>query len=85
MAKLVFNVSSRYHLSAESSALLLIDHQVGTMQLVRNVPLDDVVRRNPQELLLEAFESRIKRAGRALAANATVQAVYDGMKSRYPG
>lgn len=31
--------------SAESSALLLIDHQVGTMQLIKNIPLE-VVKRN---------------------------------------
>jgi nicotinamidase-related amidase len=30
--------------SAEDSALLLIDHQVGTMQLVKNLPLDHVKR-----------------------------------------
>lgn len=28
----------------ESSALLLIDHQVGTMQLIKNLPLDQVKR-----------------------------------------
>lgn len=32
-------------LTAEDSALLLIDHQVGTMQLIKNIPLD-VVKRN---------------------------------------
>lgn len=32
-------------LSAENSALLLIDHQVGTMQLIKNIPLE-VVKRN---------------------------------------
>lgn len=31
--------------SAENSALLLIDHQVGTMQLIKNIPLE-VVKRN---------------------------------------
>lgn len=31
--------------TAQNSALLLIDHQVGTMQLIKNLPLD-VVRRN---------------------------------------
>ena len=29
----------------ENSALLLIDHQVGTMQLIKNIPLE-VVKRN---------------------------------------
>ncbi len=80
--------------TAENSALLLIDHQVGTMQLIKNIPLD-VVKRNTialaktakvlklpvvltssqesnvqgplmselQELLPEAFNARIKRAG----------------------
>jgi len=78
----------------EDSALLLIDHQVGTMQLIRNLPLDQVKRatlalaqmarvfRMPviltssqeeriqgpllselQDLLPEAFENRIRRAG----------------------
>ncbi|HEY9626121.1 MAG TPA: isochorismatase family protein [Coleofasciculaceae cyanobacterium] len=31
--------------TAENSVLLLIDHQVGTMQLIKNIPLD-TVRRN---------------------------------------
>ncbi len=31
--------------SAANSAMLLIDHQVGTMQLIKNLPLDDVKRR----------------------------------------
>jgi nicotinamidase-related amidase len=31
--------------TANNSALLLIDHQVGTMQLIKNIPLD-VVKRN---------------------------------------
>lgn len=30
--------------TAENSALLLIDHQVGTMQLIKNIPLDGVKR-----------------------------------------
>lgn len=30
--------------TAENSALLLIDHQIGTLQLVRNLKTDDVVR-----------------------------------------
>jgi nicotinamidase-related amidase len=30
--------------TAENSALLLIDHQVGTMQLIKNLPLDQVKR-----------------------------------------
>lgn len=84
-----------YNLFAtENSALLLIDHQIGTMQLIKNIPLD-VVKRNTialaktakilnipvvltssqegnvqgplmpelQELLPEAFASRIRRAG----------------------
>lgn len=77
-----------------NAALLLIDHQVGTMQLIKNLPLD-VVKRNTlalakaakilnlpviltssqedriqgplmpelQEILPDAFEHRIKRAG----------------------
>jgi nicotinamidase-related amidase len=78
----------------DASALLLIDHQVGTMQLIKNLPLDQVKRatlalaqmarvfklpviltssqeertQGPllpelQQLLPEAFEHRIKRAG----------------------
>lgn len=78
----------------DTSALLLIDHQVGTMQLIKNLPLDQVKRatlalaqmarvfklpviltssqeertQGPllpelQQLLPEAFEHRIKRAG----------------------
>ena len=31
--------------TAENSALLLIDHQVGTMQLIKNIPLE-IVKRN---------------------------------------
>lgn len=78
----------------ENSALLLIDHQVGTMQLIKNLDLE-VVRRNTlalakaakilnlpviftssqeerlqgvimpelKEILPEAFDARIKRAG----------------------
>ena len=78
----------------ENSALLLIDHQVGTMQLIKNIPLE-VVKRNtlalaktakifgmpvvltssqeerlqgpliPElaEILPQAFEMRVKRAG----------------------
>ncbi|GAB4532061.1 MAG: isochorismatase family protein [Pleurocapsa sp.] len=80
--------------TADNSALLLIDHQVGTMQLIKNIPLETVKRntlalaktakildmpviltssqesnvQGPlmselQEILPEAFESRIKRAG----------------------
>jgi nicotinamidase-related amidase len=30
--------------TAQNSALLLIDHQVGTMRLIKNLPLDDVRR-----------------------------------------
>jgi nicotinamidase-related amidase len=80
--------------TAENSAMLLIDHQVGTMQLIKNIALE-VVKRNTlalaktakilkmpvvltssqeenvqgplipefEEILPEAFESRIKRAG----------------------
>lgn len=80
--------------TSDNSAMLLIDHQVGTMQLIRNLPLD-VVKRNtlalaktagilripviltssqeekvqgpllPElgEILPEAFEARIRRAG----------------------
>lgn len=80
--------------SSENSALLLIDHQIGTMKLIHNIPLE-VVKRNtlalaktarilnipviltssqeeniqgvllPElaEILPEAFETRIKRAG----------------------
>jgi nicotinamidase-related amidase len=78
----------------ENSALLLIDHQVGTMQLIKNIPVE-VVKRNtlalaktakifgmpvvltssqeerlqgpliPElaEILPQAFETRVKRAG----------------------
>ncbi len=77
-----------------NSALLLIDHQVGTMQLIKNIPLDQVKRatlalaqaakvlnlpviltssqeertQGPllpelQELLPDAFQKRVKRAG----------------------
>jgi nicotinamidase-related amidase len=80
--------------SASDSALLLIDHQVGTMQLIKNMPLEVAVRNTvalakaakilnmpvvltssqeervqgpliPQlrEILPEAFDRRIKRAG----------------------
>ncbi|HEY9609963.1 isochorismatase family protein [Allocoleopsis sp.] len=80
--------------TSENSVMLLIDHQVGTMQLIKNIPLD-VVKRNTlalaktakilnipvvltssqeenlqgplrpelQDILPEAFERRIKRAG----------------------
>jgi nicotinamidase-related amidase len=80
--------------TAKNSALLLIDHQIGTMKLIHNIPLE-VVKRNtlalaktakilnipviltssqeeniqgallPElaEILPEAFETRIKRAG----------------------
>ena len=88
--------------SSKNSALLLIDHQVGTMKLIHNIPLE-VVKRNtlalaktakilnipviltssqeeniqgelmPElaEILPEAFESRIKRAGIVNAWNDT--------------
>jgi nicotinamidase-related amidase len=78
----------------EDTALVLIDHQVGTMQLIKNIPLD-VVRQNTialaktanilnmpvvltssqeenmqgallpelQDIVPEAFDSRVKRAG----------------------
>lgn len=80
--------------TAQDSALLLIDHQVGTMQLVKNIPYE-VVKQNAialaktskilnipvvltssqetnvqgpllpelQEILPEAFEARVQRAG----------------------
>jgi nicotinamidase-related amidase len=80
--------------TAQDSALLLIDHQVGTMQLVKNIPYE-VVKQNAialaktakilnmpvvltssqetnvqgsllpelQEILPEAYEARVKRAG----------------------
>lgn len=88
--------------SSKNSALLLIDHQIGTMKLIHNIPLE-VVKRNtlalaktakilnipviltssqeeniqgelmPElaEILPEAFESRIKRAGIVNAWNDT--------------
>ena len=78
----------------QNSALLLIDHQVGTMQLIKNIPLD-VAKRNTlalaktakilnipvvltssqeqnqqgplipelEQILPDAFASRVKRAG----------------------
>lgn len=80
--------------SPSDTALLLIDHQVGTMQLIKNLPLDTVIRntlalaraakilnmpvvltssqedrlQGPlipqlQDILPEAFERRVKRAG----------------------
>jgi nicotinamidase-related amidase len=81
-------------LTSDNSVMLLIDHQVGTMQLIKNIPLE-VVKRNTlalaktakilnipvvltssqeenfqgllmpelKEILPEAFEKRIKRAG----------------------
>ncbi|MEN9567094.1 MAG: hypothetical protein RLZZ69_2290 [Cyanobacteriota bacterium] len=80
--------------TSEDTAMLLIDHQIGTMQLIKNIPLDVVKRHtlalaktakilnipvvltssqeeNVQGLLLpelqdilpEAFASRVKRAG----------------------
>jgi nicotinamidase-related amidase len=80
--------------TSDNSVMLLIDHQVGTMQLIKNIPLE-VVKRNTlalaktvkilnipvvltssqeenvqgplmpelKEILPEAFEKRIKRAG----------------------
>lgn len=82
----------------ENSALLLIDHQIGTMQLIKNLPIE-LVKRNClalakaakmlsmpvvltssqedrvqgpllpelQALLPEAFNKRVKRAGRVNA------------------
>lgn len=38
-------MSAAYTFTPENSALLLIDHQVGTMQLIKNIPLE-VARRN---------------------------------------
>ncbi len=80
--------------TAANSALLLIDHQVGTMQLIKNLPLEHVKKvtlalakaakilnlpvvltssqeerlQGPlmpelQQILPEAFEKRVKRAG----------------------
>jgi nicotinamidase-related amidase len=43
------------------SALLLIDHQVGTMKLIKNIPLE-VVKRNTLALAKTAA-ARVKRAG----------------------
>lgn len=85
---------SSFPFSPSDSALLLIDHQVGTMQLIKNMPLEVAVRNTialakaarvlnmpvvltssqeervqgpliPQlrEVLPEAFDRRIKRAG----------------------
>jgi nicotinamidase-related amidase len=80
--------------TSDNSVMLLIDHQVGTMQLIKNIPLE-VAKRNTlalvktakvlnipvvltssqeenvqgplmpelKEILPEAFEKRIKRAG----------------------
>lgn len=80
--------------TSDNSVMLLIDHQVGTMQLIKNIPLE-VAKRNTlalaktakilnipvvltssqeenlqgplmpelQDILPEAFEERIKRAG----------------------
>ena len=80
--------------TSDNSVILLIDHQVGTMQLIKNIPLE-VAKRNTlalaktakilnipvvltssqeenlqgplmpelQDILPEAFEKRIKRAG----------------------
>ncbi|NMG06030.1 isochorismatase family protein [Brasilonema sp. UFV-L1] len=80
--------------TSDNSVILFIDHQVGTMQLIKNIPLD-LVKRNTlalaktakilnipvvltssqeenlqgplmpelQDILPEAFEKRIKRAG----------------------
>ena len=42
--------------TAENSALLLIDHQVGTMQLIKNLPLE-VVKRNTIALAKTAKNS----------------------------
>ena len=88
------------YFSPDNSALLLIDHQVGTMQLIKNIP-GEVVKRNtlalaktakifgmpvvppssqedrlqgpliPElaEILPQAFEMRVKRAGIANAWN----------------
>ena len=38
-------MNSAYAFIPDASALLLIDHQIGTMQLIKNIPLD-VVKRN---------------------------------------
>ena len=38
-------MNGEYIFTADTSALLLIDHQVGTMQLIKNIPLE-VVKRN---------------------------------------
>ena len=60
--------------SPSNSALLLIDHQLGTMKLIKNIPLD-LARRNTLALaktakilklpvvLTSSFAARIKRAG----------------------
>ena len=39
--------------TAENSAMLLIDHQLGTMKLIKNIPLE-VVRRNTLALAKSA-------------------------------
>ncbi len=52
-------------LSAENSALLLIDHQVGTKQLIKNIPLE-VVKRNTLALC-----ARFVRMAHATLANVT--------------
>ncbi|KAB8330712.1 isochorismatase family protein [Scytonema tolypothrichoides VB-61278] len=96
--------------TSDNSVILFIDHQVGTMQLIKNIPLE-VVKRNTlalaktakilnipvvltssqeenlqgplmpelQDILPEAFERRIKRAGIVNAWNDTnfKQAVED--------
>ncbi|MBV6624596.1 MAG: hypothetical protein KI793_16945 [Rivularia sp. (in: Bacteria)] len=38
-------MTDSYTFTPESSAMLLIDHQVGTMQLIKTIPLE-VVKRN---------------------------------------
>ena len=37
-------MNAEYIFTADTSALLLIDHQVGTMQLIKNIPLERVKR-----------------------------------------
>lgn len=87
---------------AEDTALLLIDHQIGTMKLIKNIPLDAVIRNTIAlakaakilgmpvvlttsqeervqgpligrlaELLPEAYQRRVRRAGIVNAWNDT--------------
>lgn len=104
------SITSATPFTAADTALLLIDHQVGTMQLIKNLPLDHVRRMTlalakaaailglpvvltssqedrlqgplmPElaELLPEAFDRRVQRAGivNAWADPAFRQAVLD--------